>query len=353
MHLVNVSRIPAVCLLGLDALDLRVAMIVAKATFRFDDHGRTALVGDGPPVRVRDEDTALGCLPAETVPRRGPGFEVLLLGRAHAPGGVRCRTMNVGLAVGDRVATMLVLGARRWHGGAPAGKPSEPEPFEALPLIWENAFGGTARVWLDPNRAIELQHPLNRRGRGFDVAPALARLAKQGDAPAGFPISEGVRGLPSLERTDQLIRWWSDAPAPICWATIPRDIGFSTLASRERTGDREADFDRVYERAHPDWVIPVPTAGARVALAGVRAEGEVAFELPRLRVVADLETPSSAGRTRRMELAPRSLLIQPEASTFSIVYRKLFAFEQPRRGLGGAVRLRIEHGWARDASVVE
>src|SRR5690606_12315917 len=64
-----------------------------------------------------------------------------------------------------------------------SGVPSEPRPFDALPLVWEHAFGGAG-----------LPNPV---GRGLDDAP------------------------PQIEDPEHLIRERGDRPAPIGFWSVP------------------------------------------------------------------------------------------------------------------------------------
>ena len=45
------------------------------------------------------------------------------------------------MSVAGRQKTILVTGDRVWRDG----QPSEPQPFESMPLVWERAFGGVHR----------------------------------------------------------------------------------------------------------------------------------------------------------------------------------------------------------------
>ena len=66
------------------------------------------------------------------------GTDVLLIGSAWAPSQRAVTRMQVGLSVAGRQTTILVTGDRVWR----EGQPTEPAPFESMPLVWERAFGG-------------------------------------------------------------------------------------------------------------------------------------------------------------------------------------------------------------------
>ena len=69
------------------------------------------------------------------------GTDVLLIGSAWAPDKRPVTRMQVGMSVGGPQKTILVTGDRVWRDG----QPSDPQPFESMPLVWERAFGGVHR----------------------------------------------------------------------------------------------------------------------------------------------------------------------------------------------------------------
>lgn len=354
MRLVNTTPIPARCFVGPGDGGSRIGLLVAKATFELRRGQTPRLSVDRvEPIRAADEETELGCLPADTTPRRAGTFEVILLGRAHPPSGRVATRVAVALSIGAVRRELVVSGDRAWSHQGGRARPTEPAPMSAVPLIWENAFGGSAQVWLDPGRTLEIHHPLNRRGRGFDPTPAMRRIPQSLGVAPGYPATRYVRSLPSIEDPAVAISSWEDAPRPTCWATVPRDIGLATLAARRYASDTaEHDgLDRIYDRAHPDWIIHVPRRAAWVHLRGVDPGGDHGFALPEVRVLADYELAQGGDARGTIELAPRMLVLQPERASFSIVYRKCFTFE--RRGPADArcLRMRVEEGWGRDASV--
>lgn len=353
MRLVNTTPIPARCFVGPGDGGSRIGLLVAKATFELRPGEAPRLSLDRvEPIRAADEETELGCLPADTTPRRAGTFEVILLGRAHAPSGRVATRVTVALSIGAVRRELVVSGDRAWsHQGARA-RPTEPAPLSAVPLIWENAFGGSAQVWLDPERALEIHHPLNRRGRGFDPTPAMRRIPQTLGVAPGYPVTRYVRSLPAIEDPAAAISSWADAPSPACWATVPRDIGLATLAARRDAGEAEHDAsDRIYDRAHPDWIIDVPRRAAWVHLRGVDPAGDHVFALPEVRVLADYEIGRRGEARGTVELAPRMLVLQPERALLSILYRKCFTFERMGPADARCLRMRVEEGWGRDATV--
>lgn len=68
--------------------------------------------------------------------------EMLLKGTCHPPGG-RATRCDVRFAVGSWSKTLRVVGPRVYKPGLLlGGTMSEPQPFERMPLTWQNAYGG-------------------------------------------------------------------------------------------------------------------------------------------------------------------------------------------------------------------
>lgn len=100
---------------------------------------------------------------AELTPPK-PATDVVLLGSAVAlrP---HTRRMDVSLRVGPVAKTARVFGPRRWERGIGGASASEPDPFERMPLVYENAYGGRDLTPEDPKN--HSQEPRNPVGRGF------------------------------------------------------------------------------------------------------------------------------------------------------------------------------------------
>ncbi|HET7772562.1 MAG TPA: DUF2169 domain-containing protein [Burkholderiaceae bacterium] len=79
----------------------------------------------------------LGDTPLDaTLPK--PGGEFLVVGSAAAPAGRPVPGLKVDARVGSLHKRLHVFGSRSWSGNTA----SSPEPFDLMPLTWENAFGG-------------------------------------------------------------------------------------------------------------------------------------------------------------------------------------------------------------------
>jgi hypothetical protein len=328
-----------------------IGVLTAKATFRFDRRGRVALDTQAPwPLFERDHATPLGVLPGERVACRGRRFEVMLLGHAYAERGQSARELEVSLSVGKEHRALWVSGDRTWvrrFGRSPVF--TAPLPFERMPLTYERAFGGTATVELDAASKLDVSHPLNPRGRGFDASAFLDGLEAWLGAPRGYPrLTDDSRALPNVEHPEARITCWDDAPEPAGFAPGAPDIAVQHLA-RVRRGVAEnaetsspTDPDELFYRAHSDLVIDLPPAGAHVRLQNLCADqGVIEFALPELSVIADYIV---YGRQGQRELRPYALVLSPDESGFYICYGAAFSFE-PGPARERAFRLRLASGW--------
>lgn len=349
MDLINHSPVVAdVRVATLEGTPHRYGLLTAKATFVVANDGSLALDTQAPvPLFEVDEPTDLGLLPCDAVPRQDRVFEVILLARAHGGGQAQ---MLVDMAVGDIRRGLLVSGDRWWLSAGSNARHSEPRPFETLPLTWERAFGGSAECWIDANSVIDLEHPMNKYGRGFDPTQLAVDVGKAFQSPAGFPqlAKDWHRLLPNVEHPQLRVQRWDDAPRPYCWATLPTDIGAHMQRAHDQmqqTGQPLSQQDMLrmaYHRAHPDWIIPIPPIDSVVIVRGVTASARWGFRLPRLRVLADYELGE---RTGTRELEPQMLVLLPEQSRAYIVYRHFFTIDAITPETRRSFRLRLAEGW--------
>jgi len=329
----------------------RLGMVVAKLTFRFSRDGEVELDSEEPYALLsQDEETELGLLPRDDLPRMDRDFEVITLGQAHAGAGA-VRSMRVALSVGAERRELMVFGDRRWSDAGGEPDKGEPEPFEVMPLTYARAFGGTCEVLIDREAPVDVCHMLNPLGRGFDPAPMARGLAATLGTPEGYPRYDASRLLPNLEDPDYLIGEPGDEPAPACWATVPLNSGLQALRGVEVADAGDLDeatarfTSRLYHRAHPTWVIDPPAAMAEVTMVGLDPDQSITrFFLPALDVAGDW----IVGRQRgTYHLWPQALVLLPEQRRFYLVYRCTFPVPW-RPGEERSMRLRVEEGWLPD-----
>ena len=354
MRLVNQTAVPATLTTSdFEGSTQRIGLLTAKATFRFDDQGRVDLETQEPfPLLAQDEKTPLGDLPADLQPRTDPSLEVILLGHAYAPRERPVVALTAALTVGKVRRELLVFGDRSW---SPDRKViSRPTPFTRMPLSYGRAFGGTVPINLDQESVFDLCDTCNKHGLGFDAERMAHELGGLLKAPRGYPALPAgyVRRLPNLENLRAPIARWDEAPLPCCWATLPIDVPLWAVR-RARQNPKSppppplAEIKRelpsvAHYRAHPDWVIPVPTAAPTIRLESLLSKVPVLeISMPAFGVVADYTVN---GRIGRRSLMPHTLVLLPDEWRFYVVYRLPFNFQfQP--GDEREFRLSTESRW--------
>ncbi len=353
MKLTNQSPAAAdLVVFSLPDANTRLGMVAAKLTFCYSRDGEVELDSEDPyPLLTEDRETELGLLPCDGLPRMDRDFEVVVLGRAHAPEGEAMRSMRVSLSVGTERRELMVFGDRSWSGAGGEVCISEPEPFEVMPLTYERAFGGSCEVLIDREAPVDVCHMLNPAGRGFDPAPMARGLAATLNTPEGYPRHDASRLLPNLEDPDALICAPGDDPAPACWATVPLNSGLQALRGVEVNDaadlqNASARFtSRLYHRAHPTWVIDPPAAMAEVTMVGLDPDQPITrFFLPALDVAGDWMVGQQHGT---YHLWPQALVLLPEQRRFYLVYRCTFPVLWRARE-ERSMRLRVEEGWFPD-----
>jgi hypothetical protein len=159
---------------------------------------------------------------------------------------------------------------------------TRPEPTEAVPLLWELAFGGSDDT------------PSNAKHHGFEVSNPIGRgfRAKRSKKPiVGEP-------LPCIEDPSKLIRKPMDKPSPVGTGYVlpgwePRACFAGTYDEawqRDRSPLLPRDFDpRFFDRAPAGLVAAdTPKAGAPVIVRGCDPDGDYRFRLPDLALESKL-----------------------------------------------------------------
>ncbi|AKJ01560.1 hypothetical protein ATI61_103271 [Archangium gephyra] len=292
------------------------AVVVIKGTFCWKDRGVPVPAGE--PVPILHADTFHGepgssslRYAADACPRK-PGTDVALVGSAHVPGGKTATTLDVGLRVGPVQCVLRVVGDRRWQRMMGLWRPTSPEAFRTLPLVYERAFGG-----MDLTHADAAKHsgePRNPVGTGYCAHGDAKRL-------------EGL-SLPNLERPGSPITHWKDRPAPVGLGFIGRDwmprqrfAGTHDAAwEQERSPLLPEDFDeRFHNAAFPELVSPQHLQGGEpVRLLNVTPEGQAAFHLPRFHV--EVEARFSELRARHTAVLD-TVVLEPDSRRLLLTWR--------------------------------
>lgn len=228
-----------VCSAGED----QVLGVVVKATFSFSETGDVSLADNQVDVVLEnqffgDPDQSALLYAAEGVMGE-TATDIALQGRAVAPNGNVVTELEVSVTVGRLVHRLRVSGARVWKKGVLGGKKiSKAEPFCAMPLTYDRAFGGG-------------------KARGFNNPIGLGAIPSGG-------AWEGVM-LPQIELADDLIESIDDCP-------MPGGFGFVHPAWRK---------EESRQSAHPGLIYDGFLSGdERVELRGMSSMGRFSFELP-------------------------------------------------------------------------
>ena len=178
--------------------------IGAIAYFAFDGEAPGSLLPDVALWKDVAQELGADAVFDEAMPKLRA--EVLVSGRACAPGGVAAVAVNARVALGDVDKTLLIVGDRRWEHGAM----SSPTPFVEMPIGWSRAFGGEGFA-------------RNPTGRGH--APVVEG-------------AESVHRLPNVENPARRIASVTDRPEP---------AGFGALDFRwpQRSG-RLGTYDQAW-----------------------------------------------------------------------------------------------------------
>ncbi len=252
-----------------------IAYIVAKATCLIPPGGPALLAPDMLPVLYGDEgfeDEALSSVRMECdmVPTK-LRTDIVLIGKAHAPGGNPATVVDTRLSVGKHSMTIRVVGDRKWRQGPGGISITSPKPFRTMDLVYERALGGVDQLGGQACKK-------NRLGRGF-----LAKL---------LPESLAQAELPNLEDPRNPVVAWNSQPDPVCYGFYPRNAAprFGYLGtvddqwSETRAPLLPLDFQiDYYNGAHPSLQLPYFLQGdEEVELVNLAAEGRARFRLPGL-----------------------------------------------------------------------
>jgi len=170
-------------------------VVVVKGTFQTDDRGQLRLADQQRPLCYADEHH--GDPESSSVRYEGefvrvkPSTDVILVGKAMAPGGRPVPELSVRLEVAGRAKDAVVVGERRWVRALGGLVASEPVPFVEMPLTFDRAFGGRDDSRGPGDVAVEL-----RNLSGVGLLPALWAISMAGDLKKGSKKVE-IGGQPA------------------------------------------------------------------------------------------------------------------------------------------------------------
>jgi hypothetical protein len=308
----NVSPFSAVAVPYIAPDGREVVIAIAKATFRRGNGATMRLDEEQSPVRLGDvtispdADESSVRYPSDVATEKR-GADVVIVGDAVSKRPVTA--IDVAVRVRDRTVPLRVHGERVYYrsiGGIVVGPAA---PFERKPIVYENAYGGTA----DDHGIMERRNPV---GRG--VAKRPADLV---DRPA-----------PTIEHPEHPIASASDCPDPAGFGAVPghwlprSDFAgtFDELWRATRMPLLPLDFDvRYFNVAHPLLQFAERLQhGDVIAILGMTLDGPFTAELPSLPVVMHGRTDD--GRTITMRPPVDTILVEPGKGRVELTTRATF-----------------------------
>lgn len=342
MELINATRFQAAYTMGTEPSAREHIVVAVKGTFAFPER-------DGDVCPLADEQLPLVMAdeywgePGHSAPRyeidfalRKPRCEVLLNATAYAPEGRPATKVRIGVKLSGWSKVIDVVGDRYWVQRGGSIGPSAAEPFLALPLTYERAFGGTDDT--DPDRA-EAYMP-NPVGRGYGLVRSGERLigrpAPNTEAPGdpvsvpwgGYrPMGLGVQARNAaarLKHAGTYDQHWLDEVFPF----LPADFD-----------------DRYYQAAPEDQWLAEPKGGEEVVLVNLTREGRTSLRLPGndLPVVFFLKDGDHEERRAMVD----TILIEPDLRRVLLTWRASIPLRRNVFELAECLVGRKPRGWWR------
>jgi hypothetical protein len=259
-----------------------------------------------------------------------PGTDVILIGEACAPADKPVSELFVGLSVAGRHRVLQVFGDRYWKNGMMSFKPSAPQPFVRMPIVYERAYGGMHVI--DEATGNILAEARNPVGRGF--------WGKRSDKEI-VNIS-----VPNIEDPGCLMTSLSDKPAPAGYGAIasswqPRASYAGTCDEawqKKRAPLMPDDLDlRYFYTAHPDLIFSNRLKGGETfILANLSPRGKQKFELPANEPKVEVNITD---RFITAKVLLDTVLLEPSAERFSMVWHAAAA--HGRRITGAEVNVTL------------
>lgn len=213
--------------------------------------------------------------------------------------------MLVDIQVHKTQLQLAVFGQRFWQGN----KITAPKPFNKMPLVFENAYGGKCPRTNDQDKNYSfLKNPV---GKGYCVNKKVSNNLE----------------LPNVEFIDQLIQSPKDRPEPASlgfiapsWMPRSNHAGTYDQAWQDTTApDYPEDFNRIFNtmsnsRLRQSGYLK---GGEAIAISGM-SENPINFQLPYCPLWLEIKT---LNKTLNPECLYESVLIEPLYNRLSIVWR--------------------------------
>ncbi|CAI8993813.1 DUF2169 family type VI secretion system accessory protein [Pseudomonas chlororaphis] len=318
MELLNASKLLAAYTQGLAPDGRESLVVVAKGTFNLPLDGRAATLADTQQPLLM-ADTFLG-EPGLSAPLQEMDFapvkpccDVLVRGKAYAPGGRPVTQLTAGIRVGRMSKAFSVLGPRQWQSGLLGVAPGLPQPFTEQDISYARAFGGSHPIANDPRlRHCYLDNPIGcgwypRSADSADIVgmpmPSTEELGKPIDSPSGNfrPMALGPigRGWPQRAR---FAGTYDEAWLADCFPFLP------------------ADFDQRYFQAAPeDQQTHYLRGGEDVLLLNLTPQERAGFRIPEMQVPVTFFLKKGGHET--VQAVIDTLLIDTDTQRVEITWR--------------------------------
>ncbi len=305
MKVENRTPFAAAWLVVLDKNGAEHLITIVKATYSISEDSRLTIAPKPDPIRPADEfygEPGLSSIRYEA--EFGPAkitTDAVLIGSAIAPA-PDTRALEVSFRVGPVHTRAKVFGERRWQG-ALWHHASSPQPFDRIPLTYENAFGGKDTSSKDSKH--HGQEPRNPVGRGFFARNSrlkrsgmlLPNIESENGVPPGFGFI-GRDWQPRLSYAGTYDEKWKSERMPL----LPEDFD-----------------ERYHNSAHPDLVAPGFLKGNEtVEVIGCTRSGRLAFALPNVQPAA--QATFENGR-EAIALNLNTVLVNTDAMKLNLVWK--------------------------------
>jgi hypothetical protein len=302
----NRTRFSVACLPWRNAEGAGRLTVIVKATLRFSE-SEIHVADRQWPISFADQhedDDPLKPVrfEADTAPFK-PRTDVVLVGKAYAPGGRARASVDVRLRVGGLNKRLRVFGDRKWLFPtrlAVVPQMTDPIPFTEMPLNYSRAYGGI-------DEAAARYCAENLCGVGFIGEPA--------------PASIHNKPLPNIEDPDHLIGAWDSRPKPVGfgfygrgWQPRLKHAGtYDDAYRRSKSTGVPADFGyELYNGAHPDLQVAGYLDGDElVELENVTRDGYAKFTLPGIRPTITIARHIASPETRAESQIKKERPVKP------------------------------------------
>lgn len=310
MKLTNETGIPAILFRTIIDETRFAAAVIARITYDLDASGLRISSTQPWIVSAAPWEGPEGPMPSDEVFYRG-GTDLLVFGKAYGADGRPCRFTTVRVRCEDDLDVRLfVYGHRIWEKQRGKYVPSEPEPFESMPLTLANAFGGKT-IWDE----LEVANQVNPEGKGYCLEQDQVTHT----------------ALPNIEDPNHLISHWQDTPDPVGVGICPMGFGpklQQTVIFDKKSGVITELKPAFFNAAFPQMILPKAVLGKRIRIEGMSPDKPIGFELP--------ETlPTVQLRFGETEIERPTYIDQigvaVESKQVFITYRYPFRYEMRRR----------------------